>query len=65
MVNYSVRDNEDNVYIVSTDDESFSMGQELYIGSRFENIYLFGADEQRVREGDADYASLLEAVRRL
>ena len=65
VVNYSVRDNEDNVYIVSTDDESFSMGQELYIGSRFENIYLFGADEQRVREGDADYASLLEAVRRL
>ena len=65
VVNYSVRDNEDNVYIVSTDDESYSMGQQLYVGSRFENIYLFGADEQRVREGDADYAMLLEAVRRL
>lgn len=65
VVNYSVRDNEDNVYIVSTDDESFFMGQELYVGSRFESIYLFGSDEQRIREGDANYAQLLEAVRRL
>ena len=65
VVNYSVRDNKGVVFIVSTDDESYSMGQELYVGSRFENIYLFDSNEQRVRAGDAKYASLLEAVRRL
>lgn len=64
-VNYSVRDEEDNVYIVSTEDESFNHGQSLYVGSRFENLYLFDAKQQRVRQGAPNYTQLLEAVRRL
>ncbi len=65
VVNYSVRDAQGNVYIISTDDESYEMGQKLYVGCRFENIYFFGSDEQRIRTGNAKYAALLEETRRL
>ena len=65
VVNYSVRDADENVYIVSTDDESYAMGQEVWVGSQFKNIYLFDGKEQRIREGAPNYAALLEAVRRL
>ena len=65
VVNYSVRDAEENVYIVSTDDENFSMGQTLWIGSDLQNIYLFDRDGQRIREGAPEYSTLLEAVRSL
>lgn len=65
VVNYSVRDAQGNVYIISTDDESYEMGQQLYVGCQFKNIYFFDFDEQRIRENDAQYATLLEETRRL
>ena len=65
VVNYSVRDKDDNVYIVSTEDEGYSMGQLVWVGSHLKNIYLFDGKEQRIREGAPDYAALMEAVRRL
>lgn len=65
VTNYSVRDDDGNVCIISVDDESFQRGQRLWIGSKFKNIYLFDKHEQRIREGAANYNSLLEAVRRL
>ncbi|MGN0802014.1 MAG: ABC transporter ATP-binding protein [Candidatus Faecivicinus sp.] len=65
VTNYSVRDKDDNVYIVSTDDESFSMAQKVWVGCTLKNIYLFDGREQRIREGAPEYQALLDAVRRL
>lgn len=65
VVNYSVRDKSNNVYIISSEDESFSMGQLLWVGSKIKNIYLFDGKEQRIREGAPNYGALMEAVRRL
>lgn len=65
VVNYSVRDAENNVYIISTEDESFSMGQEVWVGSRLKNIYLFDGEQQRIRADAPDFDTLLELVRRL
>lgn len=63
--NYSVRDKDENVYIISTEDESLKMGQDVWVGCMPQHIYLFDGKEQRIREGASNYASLLEAVRRL
>ena len=63
--NYSVRDKDENVYIVSTEDESLKMAQDVWVGCMPQHIYLFDGKEQRIREGASNYASLLEAVRRL
>lgn len=63
--NYSVRDQFGNVYIISTEDESYSMAQNVWVGCTQQHIYLFDGKEQRIREGASNYASLLEAVRRL
>ena len=65
VVNYSVRDKDGNVYIVSTEDEGYSMGQQVWVGGQLKNIYLFDGKEQRIREGAPNYAALMEAVRRL
>ena len=65
VVNYSVRDKEGNVYIVSTESEDFSVNQNLWVGSLLKNIYVFDGKGQRVREGVPAYAQLLDAVRRL
>ena len=65
VVNYSVRDKEGNVYIVSTESEDFSVNQTLWVGSLLKNIYVFDGKGQRVREGVPAYAQLLDAVRRL
>lgn len=64
-VNYSVRDDEGNVYIVSTECEDYKMAQEVWVGCMPQHIYLFDGKEQRIREGASNYESLLEAVRRL
>lgn len=64
MVNYSVRDKDGTVYIVSSENEEFSTGQTLWVGSRFKNIYLFDGKQQRIREGMSQHAALLEEIRR-
>ncbi len=65
VTNYSVRDKFENVYIVSTDDESFSMAQNVWVGCAPQHLYLFDGKEQRIREGAANYQALVDAVRRL
>ena len=65
VTNYSVRDANDNVCIVSTDDESFSMSQKVWVGCTQKNMYLFDGKEQRIRENAPAYQGLVEAVRRL
>jgi len=64
-VNYSVRDQENNTYIISTDNEDFETSQQVWVGGREKDLYFFDADEQRIRENDADYCSLIEHARRL
>ena len=63
--NYSVRDKFDNVYIVSTEDEGFAMAQNVWVGCKQQNLYLFDGKEQRIREGASNYQALVDAVRRL
>ena len=63
--NYSVRDQYDNVYIVSTEDESYTMAQNVWVGCQQQNLYLFDGKEQRIREGASNYQALVDAVRRL
>ena len=65
VTNYSVRDVNDNVYIVSTDDESFSMSQQVWVGCTQKNMYLFDSKEQRIRENAPAHQDLVGAVRRL
>ena len=60
-----MRDANDNVCIVSTDDESFSMSQKVWVGCTQKNMYLFDGKEQRIRENAPAYQGLVEAVRRL
>jgi sn-glycerol 3-phosphate transport system ATP-binding protein len=65
VVNYSVRDEEGITYIISTDEEDYSVDQLLWVGCDLDHIYLFDENEQRIRKGSPDYEPLMDAVRRL
>lgn len=60
---YSVRDQDNTVYVIKSEDESYAIDAPVWIGTRLSNIYLFAANEQRIREGDSEYAALMGAVR--
>ncbi len=62
---YSIRDKSGTVFVVKTEEEDYQIDQQVWIGADFRHIYFFGADEQRIREHDAGYTALMEAVRRL
>ena len=62
---YSVRDKSNTVYVIKTEDEDFQIDQEVWVGANLKHIYLFGANEQRIREENHGYAKLMGAVRSL
>ena len=62
---YSVRDKSGTVYVIKTEDEDYQIDQEVWVGANLKNIYLFDANEQRIRESNRGYAVLMGAVRSL
>ncbi len=62
---YSVRDKSGTVYVIKSENEDYMMGQDIWIGANLKHIYLFGANEQRIRENNRGYAMLMGAVRSL
>jgi sn-glycerol 3-phosphate transport system ATP-binding protein len=62
---YSVRDKSGTVYVIKTENEDYQINQEVFIGANLKHIYLFGANEQRIREDNQGYAILMGAVRSL
>jgi sn-glycerol 3-phosphate transport system ATP-binding protein len=64
-VQYSVRDKDSDIFIVKTEDEGYEMGNEVYTGCDYKNIYVFDSREQRVRDKDPRYPEYMEKVRAL
>ncbi len=64
-VHYSLRDESGVTYIIRSENEDFEVGNRLWFGASLDRVYLFDRNEQRIRAGDPDYASLIEAVRRM
>lgn len=62
---YSVRDKNGTVYVAKTDDEDYMIDQDVWIGANYKHIYLFGVNEQRIRESNHGYGMLIGAVRSL
>ena len=58
---YKVRLRDGDV-MVKTQDKSFCAGEAVYISVAAGDMYFFGPDEQRIREGHARYRECLEAA---
>ena len=62
---YSVRDNEDNTYMVTGLEDPYKVDDQVYLSVNREYIYFFGKDEKRIRPEDgARYEACLEELRR-
>ena len=62
---YSIRDQDEMVFVVKTEEEAFETGQSVWFGARYEHIYLFDSSEQRIRQDHPDYEALMGEVGRL